>query len=141
MIPGRTERLKTFPYIGRYRYFVTICTATRHSAFTNPDVVEACRSQLLHSAAKHEFEVIAYCFMPDHMHLLVLGISDTADFRAFIVHFKKLTGFAYSQSRSGRLWQPGYYDHVLRHDEGPDMMVQYILENPIRAGLAKAVGE
>jgi hypothetical protein len=37
---------------------------------------------------------MAYCFMPDHAHVLAYGISVQADFRAFVVHFKKLTGYA-----------------------------------------------
>jgi hypothetical protein len=33
------------------------------------------------------------------------------------------------------LWQAGYYDRILRHDEDSLTVVRYILENPVRAGL------
>jgi len=38
------------------------------------------------------------------------------------------------------VWQPGYHERVLR-DEATDDVIRYILENPIRAGLAAKFGE
>jgi len=34
-----------------------------------------------------------------------------------------------------RLWQEGYYEHVVRKDEVLPELVGYILRNPVRAGL------
>lgn len=42
---------------------------------------------------------------------------------------------------SGGLWQPGFFDHVLRPEESYVGKWQYIVENPIRAGLVKEVEE
>ncbi len=79
--------------------------------------------------------------MPDHLHLLVYGTSERADLKAFVIHYKKLTGFEYSRRAGRRLWQPGYYDRVLRDEEATEAIARYILENPIRAGLARQLGE
>jgi REP element-mobilizing transposase RayT len=79
--------------------------------------------------------------MPDHVHLLVYGTSLDADLRALVVHFKKLTGFEYSQRAGRRLWQAGYHDRVLRDDESTEAVARYVLENPVRAGLAREIGE
>ena len=79
--------------------------------------------------------------MPDHVHLLVYGTSLCADLRAFVVHFKKLTGFEYSQGTGRRLWQSGYHDRVLRDDESTEAVARYVLENPVRAGLTREIGE
>jgi REP element-mobilizing transposase RayT len=79
--------------------------------------------------------------MPDHLHLLVYGTSPDADLLAFVIHFKKLTGFEYSQRFRRRLWQPGYYDRILRDDESTEAMARYVLENPVRGGLARTLGE
>ena len=75
--------------------------------------------------------------MPDHVHLLVYGTSERADLRAFVVHFKKLTGFEYARRVGRCLWQPGYYDRVLRDEESTETIARYVLGNPIRAGLAR----
>jgi len=37
------------------------------------------------------------------------------------------------------VWQDGYHDHGLRHDEEYVTRVRYVLENPLRAGLAASV--
>jgi putative transposase len=33
------------------------------------------------------------------------------------------------------LWQPGFFDHVLRNDESYAQKWEYIRDNPVRAGL------
>ena len=37
--------------------------------------------------------------------------------------------------RKGRLWQPESFDHVLRSSESLDTKIEYLLANPVRAGL------
>ena len=37
--------------------------------------------------------------------------------------------------RSGRFWQHENYDHVVRDDEEFDRIVNYVLHNPVKAGL------
>jgi len=39
---------------------------------------------------------------------------------------------------AGELWQPGFFDHVLRSDESYDGKWNYVRENPVRAGLVRA---
>ncbi len=85
--------------------------------------------------------LVAYCFMPDHVHLLVYGTSETSDLRAFVVDFKKVTGFEYRQRHGRHLWQRGYFDRILRDDESTEAVVRYTLENPVRGGLAGQLGE
>ena len=64
--------------------------------------------------------------MPDHVHLLVYGTSVQADLPAFITHFKKVTGFEYSQRFKRHLWQPGYHDRILRDDESTEATARYL---------------
>jgi putative transposase len=78
---------------------------------------------------------------PIHLHLLVYGTSLDADLQAFMIHFKKVTGFEYSKRFKRRLWQSGYHDRILRDDESTEATARYILENPVRAGLAHQIGE
>jgi len=39
--------------------------------------------------------------------------------------------------RNKRLWQDGYYDHVLREEEATIPVARYIVLNPVRAGLCE----
>ena len=49
--------------------------------------------------------------------------------------FKQATGHLFSKRASGRLWQDGYYDHIVRSEEGVLRVARYIAANPVRAGL------
>jgi REP-associated tyrosine transposase len=79
--------------------------------------------------------------MPDHLHALVEAKSERSDFEAFMKRFKQITGFTYKKQTGASLWQPGYHERILRSDEASENVARYILENPIRAGLSKELGE
>jgi REP element-mobilizing transposase RayT len=79
--------------------------------------------------------------MPDHLHALLEALSEGSDFRAFVKRFKQTTGFAHRGTTGQSLWQHGYHERVLRNDEASEAVVRYILENPVRAGLTKGIGE
>ena len=48
---------------------------------------------------------------------------------------------AYAGQAGARLWQPGYFERVLREEEQTDQCANYILSNPIRAGLVRSFEE
>ena len=48
---------------------------------------------------------------------------------------KQRSGFWFVRRHDGRLWQPGYYDRVLRTDEATEDVLKYIVENPVRGGI------
>jgi putative transposase len=131
--------LTSFDYLGLNRYFLTFCTADRRHLFTTHDVVDLVLTQIVRAATESQFAVIAYCFMPDHLHLLVEGTSDTSDCKSLIVRAKQYSGFYYAKAYGARLWQRYSYEHVLRHHEQLLVVARYILENPIRAGLVTRV--
>ena len=56
------------PYIGRQSYSLTFCTEERRTIFDNAEPVDLVLAQLLRAAEQRQFAVIAYCFMPDHVH-------------------------------------------------------------------------
>ena len=73
--------------------------------------------------------------MPDHVHLLLTGTSPDSDLRRLINLWKQGTGYIHQQVTRSRLWQGGYFDHVLRGEEDRTDVIRYLLANPIRAGL------
>ena len=141
MITHRPRRLDGVSYVGYQRYFITTCTAFRRPLFTTQPLVTGVTNQLLQTSALLEFAVLAYCLMPDHLHALVEAQSERADLTALIKRFKQMTGFAHRQQTGQPLWQPGYHERILRDDESTEAVVRYILENPVRAGLSRTLGE
>ena len=79
--------------------------------------------------------------MPDHLHLLVEGRADHSDAKRFIARAKQYSGFYYSKQYKRTLWQRYGYEHLVRDEEATLAVARYILENPIRAGLAQSVDE
>jgi putative transposase len=95
--------------------------------------------QLSRTVDEHGFDVIAYCFMPDHIHLLLEGTHPTADFREFVRIFKQRSSYEWKRTYGTMLWQRSYFEHVLRDDEDTISVARYVLENPVRAGLVSYV--
>ena len=90
------------------------------------------------TADEDEFALMAYCFMPDHLHLAVEGRSPASDLRRFVKVAKQRVAYmARTEFRIACIWQDGYYERVLRTLESMDTLIRYILDNPVRAGLVE----
>jgi putative transposase len=97
--------------------------------------------EILRTGDQHAFEVIAYVFMPDHLHMLLSGCSDVADFRAAMTVIRQRTAVTFRRATGQALWQDGYFERVLRREEQTFDVVRYILWNPVRANLVRAPEE
>ena len=135
-INRKQNRLNHDIYHGNRAYSLTICTDNRQKHFLNATTVTTC-IDILRQISKPLFEIYAYCFMPDHLHLLIVAMQENVDLIRFIKDFKQQTGFHFKQESGSPLWQKSYYDHVLRKDEDLRTVARYILNNPVRAGLVK----
>lgn len=131
----RRPRLDPSLYIGLRRYYLTFCTADRRPRFSDADVVDLALQQFRQCATLCCMAIVAYCFMPDHVHLLVEGCTDGADALAFVHQAKQRSGFAFARRQSGRMWQPSFYDCVLRDGVATVSVARYIFENPVRGGM------
>jgi len=128
-------RLKLFDYLGEYRYSLTFCTFNREPYFQDAETVRVTLTQIERAAQLEGFEVPAYCFMPDHTHLLVVGGSHESLLPRFIKTSKQLSAYEYRQRTGRSLWQRSGWDRVLRGEEATSDVARYILANPVRAGL------
>jgi putative transposase len=118
-------------------FSATLVCADRLSFFENGDLVDMGLRHLRSTASKCSASVYAYCFMPDHLHLLV-DVAEGKSLIEFVRHFKQLTSYEFRHGHSYEdqaLWQRRFYDHALRSDEAIEAVAQYIWGNPARAGL------
>ena len=130
-------RLKGFSYTGLKHYSLTICVDRRRHVFVNRDAVDLVTAELVRTYEQSRFAVIAYCFMPDHLHLLVEAVTDQANLPAFVRLFKQCSAFHWKARYGEQLWQRSYFEHVLREGESPVKAARYLLANPVRAGLVE----
>ena len=82
------------------------------------------------------YELHSWCVMPNHVHALLTPTSPHEQ-SAILHSWKSFTASCINRmlGRSGKLWQPEYYDHLIRDEEDFAHAWQYILDNPIKAGL------
>ena len=128
-------RLPRASYVGPQWYFLTTCTLDRLPRFQDGKLVAEALGFLVEEAQTHGFDIQAYCFMPDHLHLLTNGTHLAADCLAFIKTFKQRSSFTFKQRSGQRLWQDRPYDHILRPDESWQAVAYYIWMNPVRKGI------
>jgi REP-associated tyrosine transposase len=136
--PRRSSpRLQSFDYIGPYAYSITINTDSGRPYFFDDGFIRLCMRTLETESAARDFELIAYCFMPDHVHLLAQGLTESSSLKPLVQHFKQIAGFAFKQEHGVPLWHRSYYDRVLRQDEDLATASMYIWRNPVQAGLVQ----
>jgi REP-associated tyrosine transposase len=134
---SRPRRITGVSYLGHCRYFLTICAKARFAAFLDDAIARSTIDQFLITAREEGFAVLAYCLMPDHIHLLVEGTALESDLRRFVKVSKQQSGFNFARIVGRSLWQDGYFEHVLRRDEDARAIARYIIENPVRAGIVE----
>ncbi len=131
-------RLPREAYRGYVLVAFTACVADSRYLFTpaNADVVAEFVAHLRRSAAATHCEVPAYCFMPDHAHVLIQGIDGLADAWRAMSGFKQLSGYWLGRHPEYQCaWQKDFYDHVTRSNRDVGSQARYIVNNPVRAGL------
>jgi putative transposase len=127
-----SNRLKSFDYTAPgVAYHVILSISRQSQPFTNTGTNSSVVDVIKRACGLHDYTLIAYCLMPDHLHLLVQCGESRRDLKDFVGAFK-----SYANKVTGRrLWQRGFYEHVVRKDEHVLAVAEYILNNPVRKGL------
>lgn len=97
--------------------------------------VDVAYEQIVRGTHEQAGAITAYCFMPDHLHLLVEMESEASDCLRLVSRAKQFSGFHFKKRFGVALWQRYGYERVLRSDEATLTVARYILENPVRANL------
>ncbi|RYD77624.1 MAG: hypothetical protein EOP84_15310 [Verrucomicrobiaceae bacterium] len=134
-IREKAHRLPREHYLGERAIAFTACLRDRRQNMTDPILVEAFTERLGEAAARHRCTVPLYTFMPDHLHVLLLGKDEASDGKAAMDRFKASTGWWLYRNQPGVKWQKDYWDHIVRVHEGWESQARYIAGNPVRAGL------
>jgi putative transposase len=138
----RPRRFPGCSYRGRYRYLLTFCTANRAPLFARTELVQTAHARIQQTAVEEEFAVLAYRFMPDHLHLIVEGLNADADLRRFAKIAKQRVVYSLRDNHGVRdVWQEGFHDWILRPEQSLDEAIRYVLENPVRAGLVNQASD
>jgi putative transposase len=108
--------------------------------------------------ASKGFELVAFVYMPEHVHLIVFPVNEQANISQLLSHIKRPTSYRIKQylqqghlplleqltirERPGkttfRFWQEGPgYDRNIDHPSTLGAAIDYLHANPIRRGLCR----
>ena len=138
-IPPKNPRLdrELYARAGQVGFF-TLAGYGKTVPFTAPELNDAVVAVLLAERDRMRIDLYAYCLMPDHLHILVSPREDGSCMLTFVDRFKgKSTNVSWEHGWQGKLWQKRSYDHLVRNSEELRSIAQYVLDNPVRAGLAE----
>ena len=114
-------------------YFVTFSTFNR-SPILNTDAVH---HKFISFSVQSESKGVAfgrYVIMPNHIHCFIRIASENRLGTTIRLLKRSLSSAIDAPAPH---WQPGYFDHVLRHSESYSEKWNYIFQNPVRAGLVE----
>ncbi len=93
------------------------------------------RKWLREYADRHAVEILAYCLMPNHVHLIAVPLRPTSLQKAIgQLHRRYAQNLNHHRSWQGHVWQGRYFASVL--DESYFWSaIRYVERNPVRAGM------
>lgn len=88
------------------------------------------------------YRVIAWCVMPNHVHVLV-ELGEDWPLAGILQSWKSYTAHEANKilKRSGDFWFREYFDRFIRDDRHFRDVVNYIEQNPVKAGLVRTQEE
>jgi REP element-mobilizing transposase RayT len=109
----------------------------RKTGWLIPAFLYKFREILTHTLFRYGLSCPIYCCMPDHIHLLWIGLLDGSDQRNAAKYFRRQLNPVLE--KLGARFQQQPYDRALREPECAgtafEDVVEYIARNPERAGL------
>ena len=132
----RLPRLQPEAYRGFAHVSWTYVVEDRETGWLNDFFHATFREALLHTCARYHLGCARYVLMPDHLHLICIGASQSSD---------QLKSTRFLRRHLPMKWQKQAHDHVMDEVERKqDAFVntcQYLRENPVRAGLVEKAGD
>ena len=131
------KRLSPEYYRGLAHVHWSLTMEDRRTGWLIPIFYYKYREILTHTAFRFGLCCPMYCCMPDHIHMLWIGILEHCDQRRAMRYFRKQLNPVLKELEARFQRQP--YDHVLRDEErertGFEEVAEYIALNPERRGL------
>ena len=167
-LPNRKPlRLKYCNYNANGSYFITFCTHNRKNTLVSNYTTNVSCTNIRVWANYSEYGKIVdkyinnardyfgvsvdlYAIMPNHVHLIVSINDETiVDEKAKrsvvskVVGYIKMNATKEINAKFGKqkIWQRGFYDHVIRNEQDYDEIAKYVQENPYKWNLDSLYNE
>ncbi len=131
---AKRVRLAADRYANREHVFHVVVRATPGTVPFRDAVGRAVWQAVLGERKRASVSLVAACLMPDHLHVLVKPgdrsvLAWVDAFKSYATHVSGVVG------GPPYLWQPGFYDRLIRNSREFDAAVAYVVGNPAAEGL------
>ena len=123
-------------------YIVTACCFGRTRLFSNSSNATIACEELSKSYPDLSCRSLAFVVMPEHIHWL-LQLTSQSSLGTVVGRMKGRSAYRINRRHQTilKVWQAGYRDHALRSDEDIEPVGQYLIHNPVRAGIVRDADE
>ena len=93
-------------------------------------------AEVIHFRDKKVYDLLVYCIMPNHVHIVFAVERSATSLYKILQSLKAYTARDANKllNRKGAFWQHESYDHVVRDRKELERIVNYVLNNPVKAG-------
>ncbi|HEX3352893.1 MAG TPA: transposase [Terriglobales bacterium] len=131
-------------YQGDYKaIFITFST---HLRWILPDAARTIAVESCIWGNRSRYNLHAAVVMPDHVHLALTPLYEGDSCFSLVEIMQGIKSASAhkincSLNRTGQIWQRESFDRVLRLEESMHAKIEYIVQNPVRAGLVKVASD
>jgi putative transposase len=121
-------------------FFITTNTARRRHILTQPANARILIDEWRQAYKRHDWAIGRYVVMPDHVHFFCTPVHDEKSLSEFMMAWKQWTSKRIFRECGIRppIWQPEFFDYLLRNEDGYEERYDYMQQNPVRANLVKS---
>ena len=133
---ARTKRIKHPGLI----YHVINRGNNRQAIFLEDEDFEKYLGLIYRYKSKFDFRLFAYCLMTNHVHLLIqVGEEGSISQIMQAITNAHTRHYHFKYRSSGHVWQGRFKSPIVSDDGYLLMVMQYIEQNPVRAGLSQRI--
>jgi REP element-mobilizing transposase RayT len=106
-----------------------------------PEISEIVKNGLLF-LNKKMYLLHVFTIMPNHLHIILEPAMKNDRWISLAKIMHSIKGYTATKcnnilGRKGQFWQHGHYDHAIRNEKDYYYQINYIKDNPVKAGLVK----
>jgi len=118
-------------------YFFTVVTHRRQAWLSSIDNVRRLREAFMFVHTRRPFKLDAIVVLPDHLHCIWTMTRDpdfSIRWQMIKTHFSRFIPVSTSSRGHKRVWQPRFWEHLIRDDRDYARHLDYIHFNPVKHG-------
>ncbi|MDR3492746.1 MAG: transposase [Gammaproteobacteria bacterium] len=128
-------------YVPGICYFFTVVTYKRRPILCSEYAINRLRNAFHYTKLKHPFKMPAIVILPDHLHCLWQLPENDSDFskrwRIIKHYFSVGMSSETTVGKNKQIWQPRFWDHIIRNEKDLHRHLDYIHYNPVKHGYVK----